>query len=289
MSIINGFQSGKLAAFSALVTIAVIPAVYAEDVVVMAAGDIAKCGSSGHGKTAKLISPTTGPVLALGDLAYNDGSLKNYKECYEPTWGKFKDRTYPVPGNHEYYTPNAADYFTYWGKRAGPAGRGYYSFDLGQWHIVALDSNLKDTRMARQNSWLQDDLAKNKRRCVLAYWHHPLFSSSEHGNDPRMRGIADTLYAHKTSVILAGHDHVYERFFPQTPGGKRDLKQGITMFNVGTGGAPLYEFETIHPNSRARYNNRRGVLKLTLKPAGYSWSFINSKKRVKDKGKADCI
>lgn len=260
----------------------------AKDVVIIAAGDIARCGSSGHGKTAKLIKDIPGTVLALGDLAYQSGSAEEFANCYNPTWGKFKDRTRPVPGNHEYRTKGAADYFAYWGKRAGVKGQGYYSFNLGDWHLVALNSSLKGSAEKEQNIWLGDDLENNKRRCVLAFWHHPLFSSSSHGTNPKMLEIARTLFANGASVILAGHDHVYERFKPQSPTGHVDRKRGLRMFNVGTGGASLYKFKSIHPNSRVRYNNRRGVLKMILKSTSYSWEFINTKGRVKDHGKANC-
>lgn len=280
---------GSLSAAVILGAMALASSAEAKDAVIIAAGDIARCGSPGHGKTAKIISKMAGTVLAVGDLAYEAGSPKEFRDCYEPTWGKFKDRTRPAPGNHEYRTDAAGGYFSYWGKRAGLKGKGYYSFDLEQWHVVALNSNLQDSAKQEQNTWLAADLERNKRRCILAFWHHPLFSSSSHGDNPKMRDIAKTLFAKRASVILAGHDHVYERFYPQSPTGKQYLKRGIRMFTVGTGGASLYSFKSTHPNSQVRYNGRPGVLKLVLKPTSYKWEFINTKGQIKDQGDANCV
>jgi len=262
---------------------------WAEDSVILAAGDIAHCGSAGPGKTAEIISQIPGTVLALGDLAYDDGSIQQFRDCYDPTWGKFKDRTRPVPGNHEYHTDGAGGYFSYWGEQAGAKGKGYYSFALKQWHVIALNSNLKGSDMRMQNDWLKDDLKNSKQRCILAFWHHPLFSSSRHGNNSRMRDIADALFARGASVVLAGHDHVYERFDPQSPSGKRDRKRGIRFFTVGTGGAPLYPFRSPHLYSRIRYNDQQGVLKLIMHPTSYKWEFINVEGKIKDRGSADCV
>lgn len=281
--------AGSLSATVILGAMALASSAETEDAVIIAAGDIARCESSGHGKTAKIISKIAGTVLALGDLAYEKGSIREFRDCYEPTWGGFKDRTRPAPGNHEYLTDGASGYFAYWGNRAGLKGKGYYSFELEQWHVVALNSNLQDSGMQEQNTWLAADLERNTRRCILAFWHHPLFSSSSHGNNPKMRDIARTLFAKGTSIILTGHDHVYERFNPQSPTGKQDLKRGIRMFTVGTGGASLYSFKSAQPNSQVRYNGRRGVLKLLLKPTSYKWEFINTKGQVKDQGAANCV
>jgi len=265
------------------------PASWAQDAVVIAAGDIAHCGSSAPGRTADLVNQIPGTVLALGDLAYDDGTAAEFRDCYEPTWGQFKGRTRPVPGNHEYHSKAAAGYFSYWGEQAGPTGLGYYSFTLQQWHVVALNSNLKGRAMDQQNRWLINDLASSKQRCILAFWHHPLFSSSRHGNSSRMHTIAKTLYANKASVILAGHDHVYERFDPQDPSGKWDIKRGLRLFTVGTGGAPPYSFKSAQPNSRVRYNGKIGVLKLVLQPTRYQWQFITTDGRIKDQGRANCV
>ncbi len=152
---------------------------------VLAAGDIASCTNDGDEATAALILPTDGTVLALGDNAYETGTLDEFNNCYGPSWGKFKDRTHPVPGNHEYLMPDAAGYYAYFGRAAGDPAQGYYSFDLGTWHIVALNSNCAYVGGCHagspQEQWLRDDLAAHPAQCTLAYWHHPLFSSGKFG------------------------------------------------------------------------------------------------------------
>ena len=164
--------------------------------------------------TAKLLDRLPGVILALGDLAYESGSSDEYRDCYEPTWGRHKARTWPALGNHEYLTPGAQGYFTYWGERAGPSRGGFYGFHLGAWHLVALNSNADATDGSAQDRWLRRDLAATKARCVLAFWHHPLFSSGPHGNNPKMELLYRRLYESGATLVLAGHDHLYERFAP---------------------------------------------------------------------------
>ena len=194
--------------------------------------------------------------------------------CYEPTWGRFKDRTYPAPGNHEYNTPAAIGYFGYFGAAAGPDGRGYYSTDLGAWHIVSLNSNLKDDAQRAQLAWLKQDLGQHRSRCTLAFWHHPMISSGGHGNNETMQDLWRALASAGADVVLAGHDHNYERFAPLDRDGKRNDERGIRQFIVGTGGAKLTPLGLRKPNSEASDNSTYGVLKMVLKESGYEWEFL---------------
>ncbi|HEU4680528.1 MAG TPA: metallophosphoesterase [Gemmatimonadales bacterium] len=260
----------------------------ATSVVVVAAGDIATCNSSGDEATARLLDKISGTVLALGDLAYPDGTASNFSKCYRPSWGRHRSRTRPTPGNHEYHSSGAAPYYSYFGSRAGPARRGYYSYNLGSWHIVVLESEANRTA---QVSWLKADLAANRRRCTLAYWHRPLFtSSSKHGPFTAMRPLFTILYNAGADLVLSAHNHQYERFYPQTPTGAPSSSRGIRQFVVGTGGAGLYGFRsTPARNSQKRYKGGYGVLKLTLNDASYSWRFISvAGKTFSDAGSASC-
>lgn len=238
------------------------------------AGDIALCASGGsHDATARLLDSIPGTVFALGDNAYQSGTMQEYNDCYDRTWGRHRYRTRPVPGNHEYETPGAGPYFDYFGTNAGPRGIGYYSFDLGSWHVVALNSNIPVFAESPQGAWLRADLSANAARCTLAYWHFPRFSSGRHGNYERMRDVWSILYEAGAEVVLSGHDHTYERFAPQDPDGSADQARGIRQFVAGTGGANLYPFTTVRPNSEVRLS-ALGVLKLTLRPGGYDWEFV---------------
>ena len=261
--------------------------------VVLAAGDIAECDfdgkSVGAGTTARLLDRYEGIILALGDLAYPDGTPEQFRNCYDPTWGRHKQRTRPVPGNHDYRTNGATGYFEYWAERAGAGGKGYYSFSLGSWHIIALNSNLKKQARSEQLDWLRADLAGTDARCILAFWHHPIFSSLERGASREMRPIFKALYEAGASVVLAGHDHVYERFAPQDPRSRLDPLNGIRAFTVGTGGAPLYRFARIHPNSAFHHNRSWGVLRLVLMPTSYQWEFVTVNDKRLDQGRSDCV
>ena len=214
-------------------------------------------------------------VFTTGDNVYDSGTAAEYMNCYDPTWGQVKSRTRPTLGNHDYETWGAAGYFTYFGRHAGSVGRGYYAYNLGGWRIYALNSNcgfVACGSTSAQARWLQTDLAANPYRCVLAYWHHPLFSSGGHGNNTSVKPLWDILYAHHAEVVLNGHDHHYERFARQSPNGVRTAG-GIREFVVGTGGRSHGSWSTIRRNSLARNNTTYGVLKLTLQPGSYSWRF----------------
>jgi 3',5'-cyclic AMP phosphodiesterase CpdA len=254
-----------------------------QGITVYAAGDIARCAYhdpaySGAADTAATVAAGLAQdpqavVLALGDLTYPRGAMKEFTDCYAPTWGRFRDRTWPAPGNHEYYTPGAKPYFDWWRARAG---RGYYSFDLGTWHVISLDSNLAPAAHAAQLEWLRADLAAHPARCTLAYWHHPLYSSGGHGSIPKMRDAWQLLYAAGAELVLSGHDHDYERFAPQDADGRLDPTHGIRQFVVGTGGAYPTPFLLTVPHSEVRDSNRTGVLRLRLYAGGYGWEFVES-------------
>ncbi|MBI5752515.1 MAG: metallophosphoesterase [Hydrogenophilales bacterium] len=260
------------------------------DPVVLIAGDVAQCDSPGAHYTAQLIKALPYPVLAAGDLAYRDGTPEEFANCYAPTWGAFKDRTYPAPGNHDYRTPGAAGYFGYFGVRAGDPAKGYYSFNFGQWHIVSLNSNRELEPGSKQLAWLAADLRQHAQRCVLAFWHHPRFSSGPHGNDGRTQTLWEMLYRHGVSVLVTAHDHDYERFPPMNAAGERDERRGIRSFIAGTGGAKLYELKQRHPLSQVWQGESWGVLKFTLRPRGYDWEFLPvAGGRFQDAGSAQCM
>ncbi len=265
------------------------------DPVMVGAGDIASCQSSGDEATAKLIERMpNATVFTLGDDVYEDGTPAEFADCYDPSWGRFKARTMPSVGNHEYQTAGASGYYDYFGSAAGDPGKGYYSYDLGGWHVVSLNSMCGKVGGCGASSpmvrWLKTDLADHPTSCTLAYFHHPLFSSgSEHGNDPRMRPSWKALYAAGAEVVLNGHGHHYERFAPQTPDGEADPSQGIREFVVGTGGNSLHAFLPPKPNSQVRDVDTYGVIKLTLHPDSYEWRFVPvAGKTFTDSGTDQC-
>lgn len=265
--------------------------VRASSAVLVGAGDIAVCGSSNTGdeQTANLLDGISGTVFTAGDNAYESGTASEYTTCYGPSWGRHKARTRPVPGNHEYSTSGASGYFGYFGSAAGEAGKGYYSYDAGPWHIIALNSNLAMNAGSPQEQWLRADLAANTTTCTLAYWHHPRFSSGPHGNAPFSQPLWQALYDFGADVVIVGHDHTYERFAPQTSSGQLDMARGIRQFVAGTGGASLYEWATIAANSEVRNNTTKGVLKLTLFADRYEWQFVPvAGSSFTDSGSASC-
>ena len=224
--------------------------------------------------------PRLDAVLVLGDVQYEDAAYRKFLQSYAPTWGipRLKAITRPVPGNHEYQTRAAAGYFAYFGSAAGDPTKGYYSFDIGGWHFVALNSNCSAvggcSADSPQGRWLRDDLGSNSRRCTLAYWHHPRFSSSPYGNDTALEPFWRALYDRGADVVLVGHAHNYERFAPQAPGGANDARRGLRQFVVGTGGKSSHGFGRVQPNSEVRRSGIYGVLKLTLRPGSYDWRFV---------------
>src|SRR6266566_1759738 len=242
-------------------------------VVLVGAGDIADC-TTGE-PTAKLLDNFAGTVFTAGDNAYSNGTAAEYATCYDPSWGRHKARTRPAPGNHDYGTSGATGYYNYFGALAGPAGLGYYSYELGAWHIISLNSNVSMSAGSAQETWLRSDLAASTKTCTVAYWHHPRFSSgSSHGSSTMSADVFQALYDAGAEIVIVGHDHEYERFGPQTPNAVADPVRGIREFVVGTGGAGLYSFATPLPNSEVRDNTSHGVLKLTLSDGSYTWQYI---------------
>ncbi len=248
----------------------------ATDPVLVGAGDIATCGLVGDNRTARLLDGIAGRVFAAGDTAYPSGSAAQFRDCYDASWGRWRLRTSPAPGNHEYRTAGASGYFGYFGSRAGVAGKGWYAYDLGTWRVYNLNANC--TRVgcgpsSEQVAWLAADLAAHPHACVAAVWHQPLFSSGEHGADPAVRTLWRTLDEAGADLVLNGHDHDYERFAAQDADGRAD-PHGMVSFVVGTGGADLRPFGAIAANSLVRDHSAHGVLKLTLRPDGYDFAFV---------------
>jgi hypothetical protein len=245
------------------------------------------CDINSHA-TAALLDRIDGLVFTLGDNAYFQGTRQQFRDCYDTSWGRHKGRTFPVPGNHEYESPGAFPYFEYFGETAsGPLGDGYYSFKVGDWHAVALNSNLAVGSSSPQAAWLRSDLLASRSRCTIAYWHHPLFTSGPNGDTQSMREFWRILYEAGAEIVLSAHDHMYERFGPQNPEGLTDTARGIRQFIVGTGGAFLRQPATLHPNSEIRISSF-GVLKLTLSSDRYQWEFVPVAGGATDAGSGVC-
>ncbi len=257
-------------------------------VILVGAGDIAGCPSNYKDEaTARLLDGIAGTVFTLGDNVYEHATAADFKNCYGPSWGRHRARTRPSIGNHEYHTLGGAPYRSYFGTRAaGPSGRSYYSYNLGEWHIVVLDS---ERYYADQATWLKADLAANPRRCTLAYWHQPYFTSGDLPPKLVLKNLFTILYNAGAEVVVSGHNHIYERFYPQDPSGKANLARGIRNFVVGTGGAPLLPMRAKTPNLQVRQNSAHGVLKFSLYPTWYKWEFIPvAGKTFRDSGSNNC-
>jgi len=261
--------------------------------ILVGAGDISICGNPGAEATAKLLDKIPGEIFTAGDNSNESATAAQLANCFHPTWGRHKARIHPAAGNHDYLSHNAAPYFAYFGAAAGSPQKGYYSYDLGAWHIVVLNSNCSQVGGCKagspQEQWLKADLAAHPAKCSLAVWHHARFSSGQQGNYVSMQDIWQTLYNVGTELVINGHDHVYERFAPQDPTGKADPVRGIREFIVGTGGASHNPFLRPIPNSDVRIPGVFGVLKLSLRPESYSWEFVpEAGKTQTDAGSADC-
>jgi hypothetical protein len=288
----------------------------ASDPVIAAAGDIAcepdkRSFNYGKGTPTScrqkytsdlLVNADLSAVLALGDVQYYCASYEAFLRSYDLSWGRVKSITRPVVGNHEYLTggredctsanAGAAGYFRYFGAAAGDPSQGYYSYDIGSWHLIALNSNCNSaggcTANSPQGLWLAADLAKHSTYCTLAYWHIPLFSSGRRAN-PNSQPFWQLLYSHHVDVVLNGHDHLYERFYPQTPDGALDVVGGISQFTVGTGGSNLTSIDSIAENSAVRISDAYGVLLMTLHPTSYDWKFVaEGGRKFTDSGTAQC-
>jgi hypothetical protein len=244
-----------------------------QDAVLVGAGDMAGCGRSEPFATAALIDRIPGIVFTAGDNVYPAGSTTIYPECYGPSWGRHMWRTYPLPGNHDWDSSGAASaYFSYFGAASAP-GAGYYSYNAGAWHVVSLNSNIAAGAGSPQYEWLKADLASSATSCMLAVWHHPLFSSSINGNSSRMRDIWRLLQQWGVEVTVNGHDHAYERYAPQDADARAN-PAGLREFVVGTGGYSLYDLAHRQPNSEVFDNHTWGVIKFTLKRQSYEWEFV---------------
>lgn len=275
--------------------------------VLIGTGDIAVCGTSGDEETAKLVDSVLradsaakvhDEVFTLGDNAYPSGSARDYALCFAPSWGDssrlIMKNIRPAPGNHEHLTNGAAPYYQYFGSRAGSPSKGYYSYDVGAWHAIVLNSEIvvnsaftPADRLA-QEQWLAQDLKAHNQKCTLAYWHHPRFSSGWHGSDPLLAPFWAILYDGGADLVLNGHDHDYERFLPQTPAGTVDSVKGITEIIVGTGGGDLRGYGKIVPNSATRIQGHFGVLKLTIGAAEWRSAFLDVNGRVWDQAGGVC-
>ena len=269
------------------------PSAEAAGAVLVGAGDIAKCGSSGDSATAGLLASIGGTVFTLGDNVYEDGTAKEFRACFGPTWGRFRGRIRPAMGNHEYGSAWGRGYWDYFGSRAGPRWKGWYSYSAGSWRVIVLNSNCSRVdchKGSEQERWLRAELARHTNKCTLAYFHHPRFSSDEkHGNSWPVAPFWEALYEHGADLVLSGHAHSYERFAPQTPWGKHDPSHGIRQIVVGTGGATLYDMRSARPNSQVRNANTLGVLKLNLSSDSYRWNFIPQPgKWFRDSGHGKC-
>jgi acid phosphatase type 7 len=255
-----------------------------EPVVMAGAGDISDCGNDGDTITAGLIDGVIAEyagtiVFTAGDNVYSDGSADEFGSCYAETWGRFKDRTRPAPGNHEYDTTDASGYFGYFGEAAGTQGEGYYAYEAGDWQVLALNSNCDEIGGCEEGSpqeqWLREELASSDAQCTLAYWHHPLFSSGDHGGDTSVQPLFQALYDDGAELVINGHDHNFERFAPQDPEGTHDPVSGIRQFVAGTGGTGNRSIDAIAANSESRFTDAFGVLALSLYSDGYEWEFVS--------------
>lgn len=259
----------------------------ADEAVVVAAGDIGVCDGDGDEATAALVERIPGTVLSLGDQAYPGGTARDFRRCYAPSWGRFRGRTRPTPGNHEYFVHGAEPYFDYFGAAAGPSGLGWYSFELGGWHVVSLNSNADADPGSPQERWLREDLERHRGKCTLAFWHHARYSSGEHGDFARVAPLWQALHEAGAAVVVQAHDHSYERFGRMDAWG-HEAADGIRSFVVGTGGANLHPFARQAPGSRVRMHHEHGVLRLALRPDSYAWEFIPVGGYVVDRGESAC-
>ncbi len=258
-----------------------------DDSLLLAAGDIAQCDSKGDEATARVAARfPAARIAALGDLAYPASRPKDIERCYDPSWGKLGNRVWPAAGNHEYLSGDATSFFRHFGKRAGPSGKGWHSYELGDWHIVVLNSNCESApgggcaRGSEQERWLRDDLDRSKRLCTLAYMHHPPRSSGFHGDNPSVEPLRRALTDAHADVLLAAHDHHYERFAP---------RDGIREWVVGTGGAHHYGVRKPQLGSEVSHTGTPGLLALSLRDKGYDWRFLAATRTdFKDSGDGRC-
>ncbi|MBJ7457995.1 MAG: metallophosphoesterase [Thermoleophilaceae bacterium] len=268
--------------------------------VIAAVGDIA-CQSSApittttcrHAAVARAIEKSDpDSVWLLGDIQYPNGALDDFRSSFGKSFASLKSLWRPAPGNHEYYTPGAAGYYDFFGSAAGPAGRGYYSFNLRNWHVVSLNSNcdvIDCSENSPQLKWLRSDLKKNRNRCTAAFWHHPLYSSGlVHGDDPRSRPLWQVMQKNRAEFVLTGHDHDFEAFGRQDAFGRRDAKRGLMQFVVGTGGKSAYGLGQVSSNSRVRITDSFGFLSMQLNRNSFDWRYVQVDGKVRARGSGRC-
>ena len=255
--------------------------------IVLGVGDIGMCNRPGVAETARLVAGLEGLLLLAGDIAYFQGSAANFRDCFNPEWGRFRDRWYATPGNHEYESAGAGPYFDYFGDAAGHDRTGYYATTVGDWLVLMLNSNIPAGRGSAQWEFARQQLDRQRTPCTMAVWHHPLFSSGPNGGNAHMRDMWSLLEAARAEVVLNGHDHLYERFGRQQADGTADPANGVRQFTAGTGGADLYNFVRAAPNSEARIM-QYGVVRFTLRPALFEWAFLGVDGSVSDSGLDTC-
>ncbi len=287
--IVRGKRPGSLQITATAHDVAGHAVVAVAPAILVGAGDIAACSSQGDEATAALLDAVSGTIFTAGDNAYESGAVDEFARCYNPSWGRHKNRTRPAPGNHDYLTRGAAGYFAYFGSAAGDPTQGYYSYDLGSWHILVMNTSAPTHPGSPQEQWLRADMAAHETQCTLGYWHSPRFSSGFQGNHASMGAIWEVLYDAGADVVISAHDHNYERFAPQTPAGLPDSTSGIRQFVVGTGGRGLLPFNNTAANSEVRSNTTFGVLLLKLYDGWYEWEFIPTQRDgFRDAGAGRC-
>jgi hypothetical protein len=250
-------------------------------------GDTGWCGSPAMTQLARLLTDLGGDILLAGDLAYDSGTLDEFRRCFDPSFGRFRTRFWAAPGNHDYVTPNATGYFTYFGDRAGPDRNGYYALRLNGWHVLMLNSMVPMQRNSRQFEWVRHELQAAPSRCTLAVWHHPFDSSGPNGPHPGQRDMWELLYNNNADLVVSAHDHLYERHAPQNASQQADPVRGIRLFISGGGGAPPYQRARAARNSELLLSTH-GLLRLKLEPALYEWEFLAVNGHVLDRGLSIC-
>jgi hypothetical protein len=266
----------------------VIPTPGSSSTFVNVLGDTGWCGSPALGPLSRMFDRFDGDILLAGDLAYPSGTMEEFRNCFEPSFGRFKSRMRASPGNHDYVASVSADsYFTYFGERSGPNRLGYYSFKAAEWTILMLNSNVPIGRASAQYAFVRSTMQQQPTRCTMAVLHHPFDSSGINGPTPALRDVWELMYNLGGDVVIAGHDHLYERHAPVNTDQRRDDAKGIRQFTVGTGGAPLYNRVRAALNSEILIANW-GVLRLKLDPALYEWQFIDINGTVLDRGLTVC-
>ena len=260
--------------------------------VIVGAGDIAECQNPGDELTAHLLDGIDGTVFTLGDNVYDSGTPNEFADCYHPSWGRHRERTRPVPGNHDYETPNASGYFEYFGERAGEAGEGYYAYSVGDWSVYALNSNCDEVGgcdpASRQYQWLASRVSTDDADCSIAYWHDPILTASSAGESDAVLPLVEVLYHAGVEMLLTASSHSYERLAPLAPDRSIDRDRGIRVFVVGTGGAGLRPLGPPLPATEASDDRTHGVLKLDLNAGWYEWEFIPADGNFQDRGVDTC-